>query len=691
MKSVTMLLTCLLVTTAFAGCLFGDEDSESGCTDSGAVNYESSADDDDGSCVMPATQSELESAALTQLAALETSRANGEAYGIQTITISNVQDSEDDNVLTEITSIEILDPGNDAMRYTYHMEMNGMEMIDYEVKQKGDVINVNSEGEWYVVNDEVPNYAELLDAVITQVDEGDSESDAEYTCDNGATIPISWVNNGIDDCFDGTDEGVSQEDIDAAIEAAEEEDSGFLNAEEFSEMNWDLVVENGYQSLVSDDDENGTIYINFDGNVQLVGFTVEVIDTDTDELGMEFEDNVVTVTFLDADQLNIEVSGSHAPAASPFKVETDYDFNLYTWDCDLVVHLAPGVNRTSQSLVDEINAANDPNMPDWCNDILSPYELDDLIDVNNSGDTSHWSNGFAIIEDWGTGVDSWKINGNYWVDFLIDVHDYARFVCDDGSNISINWVNDGDDDCSDGSDEGISEQDAFNQTIVNCVGGSGYSEITGTCDLNMTMDSFAINQNYLHINLADDVYWYQTSWDLIHTSHNHWFAHESAYAATGNQNLSFVGTLTESYADNSDGMVPYAYIIEDEMNFQNSLSEFRLDLGYESMNDAGETQFNNRISFDLSQMQSGSDQDTGGYDWAFVYTDVNENGYLDAGDSFVIYTNAEGANQWDEPTVKLYHNWGQGYTDESPVLMPGFTFFSTICLLGIAALNRRKD
>jgi hypothetical protein len=41
--------------------------------------------------------------------------------------------------------------------------------------------------------------------------------------------------------------------------------------------------------------------------------------------------------------------------------------------------------------------------------------------------------------------------------------------------------------------------------------------------------------------------------------------------------------------------------------------------------------------------------------------------------------------------VKLYHDWGGGYTDESPALLPGLTMFSTLSVLLVAVLCRRVE
>ncbi len=417
--------------------------------------------------------------------------------------------------------------------------------------------------------------------------------------------------------------------------------------------------------------------MNFDGDFQLVSFTAKA--KDTEELGMDFENNVVTVTFLKGSQLDFDVSDSHPPAASPFVLETDSELNFYTWDCDLVIQLTPEMNKTEIALEDMLDAAGEPEMPDWCDEIYHSYEMKEWIDTNNTGDVSHWTDGI-YVGNWG--AFAWYVDGNTWVHKSLDRHNssQANFVCDNGNEITMHSVNDGIDDCWDNSDEGISQEEAYNKAVISCLDDAEYSETTDSCDSNITMSAIEMDTNYV-LFIGEDDFDGSYNGEVI-------FRHQSAFAETGDENLSFLGT--QRWAE--DGALrPYAFIIEDSMNFQNDLDEFRLDLGYEKMNNAGETEFNKRISFDLSMMQSGSDTGVGGYDWAFEYTDSNGNGYLDHGDSFIIYTNAEGEYSWDSQTAKLYHNWGQGYTDESPVLLPGFTFLSTICLLGIAALNRRKD
>jgi len=49
-------------------------------------------------------------------------------------------------------------------------------------------------------------------SVTIEMDESTDES-GEFTCDNNQTIPLDWVNDGIADCTDASDEGVNESDI----------------------------------------------------------------------------------------------------------------------------------------------------------------------------------------------------------------------------------------------------------------------------------------------------------------------------------------------------------------------------------------------------------------------------------------------------------------------------------------------
>ena len=191
-RTNALLLSILLVAMSLAGCIGDDEDNDpsTGCTDSDAVNYDSGADEDDGSCVMAAEQSELETAALTQMLDFDQRRSNGGTYGVEAI-METDSTIEGDSINTEVTIIEIFDSDDQSISYTYRYKMNGMDFGNYQVRQKGDIINVFSEDEWYLVNDEIGDSNNLLNAAIKKGNGDDISMDPYFTCDEEEyDIPI---------------------------------------------------------------------------------------------------------------------------------------------------------------------------------------------------------------------------------------------------------------------------------------------------------------------------------------------------------------------------------------------------------------------------------------------------------------------------------------------------------------------
>jgi hypothetical protein len=50
------------------------------------------------------------------------------------------------------------------------------------------------------------------EALPFTLEEADAEDDDAFICDNGQEIPASWVNDGMDDCGDNSDEGVEEQE-----------------------------------------------------------------------------------------------------------------------------------------------------------------------------------------------------------------------------------------------------------------------------------------------------------------------------------------------------------------------------------------------------------------------------------------------------------------------------------------------
>ena len=368
MKQVSaLLLSILLATMSLAGCLGGEDDPSSGCTDSGAINYNSGADEDDGSCVMPAELSELEAAGLQQMLEFDLKRSNGETYGQITVAETEVT-SDGDTTTTVITTSEKFNSEEQSMSYEYRYKMNGMPFGDYKVKQKGDIINVYSEDEWYLVNDEIGDPNNLLNIAIKKGSGDDISMDPYFTCDDGNyDIPMDWVNDGPVHCDDGTDEGVTQEEIDEIL-AEGRQKRLFLSAIEFAALEWSMEVGDGYQTLVATGEEE-TIKLQLDAEMRLVHYIVEAIDSEG--FDMEFENTISTTTIYDDSYINVAVSDDYPPAASPLLVENYYDARDYYWNCTLSYNIPADQIIGEDEINSTIESGGSETFPDWCIGIQS--------------------------------------------------------------------------------------------------------------------------------------------------------------------------------------------------------------------------------------------------------------------------------------------------------------------------------
>ena len=693
MKQVNvLLLSILLVTMSLAGCLGGEDDPSSGCTDSGAINYDSGADEDDGSCVMPAELSELEAAGLQQMLDFDQKRSNGETYGIKNVMETDSSD-EDGTVNTVVTTIEMYNSEDQSMNYEYRYKMNGMTFGDYKVKQKGDIINVFSEDEWYLVNDEIGDPNNLLNIAIKKGSGGDISMDPYFTCDDEEyDIPMDWVNDGIVHCDDGTDEGVTQEEIDEIL-AEGRQKRLFLSAIEFAALDWSMEIGDGYQTLVASNEE-ATIKIQLDSEMRFVNYIVEAIDSEG--LGMEFENTVSTTSIYDDDYINVVVSEDYPAAASPLLVESYYEARDYFWNCALSYNIPADQIIGEDEINSTIESGGSETFPDWCIGIQSNSDFVHTFDAEDENSDYLWETGFSTNRRSG-GWSSYspefhtlRIDGYKLITASQKVSDHiSTFYCDDGhTSLSFEAINDGVSDCTNGADEG-DQPNLDSGTYLVCDGLGTYTEAvyieaTNSCETTTNLTYVMMDDEYLNFIISERF----EDWngDDEYAGTEFWFRNSNI---DGNDDLSFVGEWSWNMLSEYNGLSPYPFVIEDEMNFQNNVDEFRLDIGFEEYNDDGESEYITHASFDLSQMQSGETTDSSGNNWAFTYSDTNNNGYIDHGDVIIVYTDY--GDGWDTPTVKLYHEWGDGYTDQSPALLPGFAMITTLLAFVAVALGRRIE
>ena len=231
----------------------------------------------------------------------------------------------------------------------------------------------------------------------------------EFICDDGESIPMEWVNDGMEDCSGG-----------------EDEDSM------------------GYDEFVCDD-----------------GYTIPmdwVNDGDEDCVGGEDEGYVWTILYdncadsdhglssLDCwnDEWDVDGDG-----------EQDFDDSYWNYECE---QLADG---TWECMTDRINyydncALEGEDYECWLNE----------WDTDDDGSYDLGSDGYMDYECQQLDDGRWACShsDDDWVEIT--------FICGDGTEILFEYVNDGEADCSDGADEQQYDADGVEINWFDCMDGS---------------------------------------------------------------------------------------------------------------------------------------------------------------------------------------------------------------------------
>jgi hypothetical protein len=211
------------------------------------------------------------------------------------------------------------------------------------------------------------------------------------------------------------------------------------------------------------------------------------------------------------------------------------------------------------------------------------------------------------------------------------------WMCDDGEEIPADWVNDGDEDCSDGSDEYDNDGSDEDDSEMVCY----------------DMDSHTINEDYE--NQEDCEY-----------AGLMWTAADSG-PGDGGDETSEPRDLFLTIADNQ--------------TFEAPLSDFSINFLSCNSDERSECIVEGEASLNSLTGQIGNS--------TYVYTDVDMDGMISAGDTLEL-TGMHPDYQFD-----LYDSWSDSYVSESGVNapnMPGFGgLLATISMLGAAFLLPRRD
>jgi hypothetical protein len=265
---------------------------------------------------------------------------------------------------------------------------------------------------------------------LQQLNEEPSESneDGIFTCDNGQEIPASWVNDGEEDCSDGSDEN------DGSDESEFNSGGG--------------IIEGTFTTLTG-----------YSLSVGISGIPTEEIGVNLDTFNVELSDNVPGQgTFSESFQ---HIEGQMAEwnwDCPPVSGNEDLTIDDTTVEvqCGLAAPLTPGMAvMMAQSLapafdngIQELSSVIQEQIESWMEGI-SGGEGGNGVFVCDNGEEipASWENDGEV--DCSDGSDENGGGGD------------GVFVCDNGEEIPASWVNDGEEDCSDGSDENDGSEGDF--------------------------------------------------------------------------------------------------------------------------------------------------------------------------------------------------------------------------------------
>jgi Ca2+-binding EF-hand superfamily protein len=192
-----------------------DDEEVSGCTDMTAINYDAGATDDDGSCyyddvddwmmwTFNRDMSECDSdndgmVNSTEFDDCVIMDLINDGYDSDSYALDNAQmlfdmvDTDEDGMLDsdEFATFAAMTSG-EPMMVCYNMDTHEIDM------------SINSEAD-----------CDAAGLMWTESDSGSDDSEEEmFTCDNGETVPLSYVDDGYEDCSDGSDEPNTHDDND---------------------------------------------------------------------------------------------------------------------------------------------------------------------------------------------------------------------------------------------------------------------------------------------------------------------------------------------------------------------------------------------------------------------------------------------------------------------------------------------
>ena len=768
-RAYALLASLILIATPIAGCLSGEDleelvDDVLGCMDENAANYDENATSElVGDCLYMASIDAFISAMedMQEMSIDDMLEEDTRAGYSSIISVTTVSDEMGGGPI-EISIEEhvMVDLENDSAMVRTYLSVVPMVTIDYHVIQVGQVVNIHSQSGG-MMSESISVNSQTRDA------EG-SVMDMVHSMISGS--PANLYGTGFGDMSSMDDDDT---DMDETDDIPTDSASFSYDSTEGTQTMSMSIVEDGNlteMTIVIDENENLISYMihGDDGvNETTMEFTVMWGDAIVIEIDESLPRTAIAVWL---EGISGELGQDHGPGdddddgdegpPSPQEVLDWFDSNgddYLSWD-EFWNMWGDGEGEEVQDELMGIFEEADTDM----DELLSLDELEyfiEMVDDYESGDGITVESVLEMMDSDEDGMLTWEEFDNFiqyqdggydseeertdfqntfnsadqndddyldygeielFISMVFEDNDEEMFVCDNGEEIPMDWVDDGYEDCEDGSDENTQT----NENMQNSNGFSVSAYLTDNwassdqeyVDPEFTIDSGFDDVDNVDFELMDSEGWslmtltIQSS-DFIETNDGNMVYYVSLDGLMLDQGCYTLMATVTTYDGNSDTWTrddiciyedsnndddddgnsgPMHGVVADNLTFFAPISDFELRFlncnGVDSLQ-ACSLVFSGSLDSGVASVPEDVDCNSG-CEATFTFDDVDMNGMVSPGDTLTIDDNSGGF------TVALWDTWAQEYTDDSSASMPtlpGFgALLGTLGLLGAALASRRE-
>ena len=768
-RAYALLASLILIATPIAGCLSGEDleelvDDVLGCMDENAANYDENATSElVGDCLYMASIDAFISAMedMQEMSIDDMLEEDTRAGYSSIISVTTVSDEMGGGPI-EISIEEhvMVDLENDSAMVRTYLSVVPMVTIDYQVIQVGQVVNIHSQSGG-MMSESISVNSQTRDA------EG-SVMDMVHSMISGS--PANLYGTGFGDMSSMDDDDT---DMDETDDIPTDSASFSYDSTEGTQTMSMSIVEDGNlteMTIVIDENENLISYMihGDDGvNETTMEFTVMWGDAIVIEIDESLPRTAIAVWL---EGISGELGQDHGPGdddddgdegpPSPQEVLDWFDSNgddYLSWD-EFWNMWGDGEGEEVQDELMGIFEEADTDMDEQ----LSLDELEyfiEMVDDYESGDGITVESVLEMMDSDEDGMLTWEEFDNFiqyqdggydseeertdfqntfnsadqndddyldygeielFISMVFEDNDEEMFVCDNGEEIPMDWVDDGYEDCEDGSDENTQT----NENMQNSNGFSVSAYLTDNwassdqeyVDPEFTIDSGFDDVDNVDFELMDSEGWslmtltIQSS-DFIETNDGNMVYYVSLDGLMLDQGCYTLMATVTTYDGNSDTWTrddiciyedsnndddddgnsgPMHGVVADNLTFFAPISDFELRFlncnGVDSLQ-ACSLVFSGSLDSGVASVPEDVDCNSG-CEATFTFDDVDMNGMVSPGDTLTIDDNSGGF------TVALWDTWAQEYTDDSSASMPtlpGFgALLGTLGLLGAALASRRE-